>query len=184
MSLEQYARERSAIRTRVLAHKKPRSLHVGPSMTWLFEDLLTVQYQVQEMLRTERIFESERIEDELSAYNPLVPDGHNWKVTLLIAFPDPEERRVRLAALRGVEDRCWVQAVGAPRVFAIADEDLERENDEKTSSVHFLRFELDPATRQALGTGAAVSIGVDHAAYRYEHLLSAESRAALLKDLE
>jgi len=141
MSLERYSRERNEFRARVIAHKKNRQLSVGPSAMWLFEDRLTIQYQVQEMLRTERIFEAEGIAEELAAYNPLIPDGRNWKVTLLIEFPEVAERQRELAKLKGVEDRCWVQVGAHERVFAIADEDLERENDEKTSSVHFLRFE-------------------------------------------
>src|SRR6185437_492904 len=141
-SLERYAPQRPAIRTSVLEHNRDLQLPVGPHATWLFEDRITVQYQVQEMLRAERIFEPEGIADELAAYNPLIPDGRNWKVTLLIEFPDVTERQRELAKLKGVEDRCWVQVGARERVFAIADEDLERENDEKTSSVHFLRFEL------------------------------------------
>src|SRR6185312_308243 len=142
-SLERYARERAAFRSEVLEHKRARQLAVGPHTTWLFEDRLTVQYQVQEMLRAERIFEPEGIEEELAAYNPLIPDGSNWKATLMIEYPNPDERRVALTQLKGIEDRCWVQVEGASRVWAIADEDLDRENEEKTSSVHFLRFELD-----------------------------------------
>src|SRR5246127_1666270 len=141
LSLERYARERATFRTRVLEHKRARQLAVGPHTTWLFEDRLTVQYQVQEMLRAERIFEPEGIEEELASYNPLIPDGTNWKVTLLLEF-DAAERPRALAQLKGVEDRCWVQVAGHERVFAIADEDLERENEQKTSAVHFLRFEL------------------------------------------
>jgi hypothetical protein len=184
MSLEQYARQRVAFRARVLDHKRSRQLHVGPNATWCFEDRLTVQYQVQEMLRIERIFEPEGIEEELGAYNPLIPDGRNWKVTLLIEFPDAEERKIQLAKLRGVEARCWVQVQGHERVFAIADEDLERENDEKTSSVHFLRFELQPAMISALGAGAALSVGVDHDEYRHAiDPVSPAVRAALVADL-
>ena len=134
MSLELYARERVAFRARVLEHKKHRHLAVGPNTTWCFEDRLTIQYQIQEMLRTERIFEPQGIAEELGAYNPLVPDGRNWKVTLLVEFADPDVRRVRLGELKGIEDRCWVQVADFARVFAIADEDLERENEEKTSS--------------------------------------------------
>ena len=145
MSLERYSRERPEFRTRVMAHKRNRQVNVGPNTMWLFEDRLTVQYQVQEMLRTERIFEAEGIAEELAAYNPLIPDGRNWKVTFLIEYTDPEVRRVQLEKLRGVEDRCWVQVSGFERVFAIADEDLERENEVKTSAVHFLRFELSDA---------------------------------------
>jgi len=167
MSLERYAQERPAFRERVIEHKKARTLAVGPNMTWCFEDRLTVQYQVQEMLRVERIFEAEGIADELESYNPLIPDGSNFKVTMLIEFPDPEERRGALASLRGVEDRCWVEVAGGARVFAIADEDIERENEEKTSAVHFLRFELTPEMCQRLRAGADLSVGVDHEAYRH-----------------
>jgi uncharacterized protein DUF3501 len=184
MSLEQYARQRPAFRARVLEHKKVRALSVGPSVMWLFEDRLTIQYQIQEMLRAERIFEPEGIEEELSAYNPLIPDGRNWKVTLLIEFPDERERRVQLGKLKGVEARCWVQVDGLERVFAIADEDLERENDEKTSSVHFLRFELTAAMVGALKSGAALSVGVDHEAYRHSvSPVSPAVREALIVDL-
>jgi hypothetical protein len=184
MPLEQYARSRVEFRARVLAHKKPRQIQVGPNTTWLFEDRLTVQYQIQEMLRTERIFEPQGIADELEAYNPLIPDGRNWKVTLLVEFPDPEQRRLRLAELKGIEDRCWVRVEGCARVFAIADEDLDRENDEKTSSVHFLRFELDDGMARTLRGGAALALGVDHAAYRHEvEPLPDASRLALLRDL-
>jgi len=167
-SLEQYSRERPAIRAKVMEHKRARQVGVGPNLMWLFEDRITIQYQVQEMLRTERIFEQEGIADELGAYNPLIPDGNNWKVTLLIEFPDEKERRVQLGRLKGVEDRCWVQIAGHPKVFAIADEDLERENDEKTSSVHFLRFELTPPMIADMKGGAALSLGVDHEHYRHE----------------
>jgi uncharacterized protein DUF3501 len=184
MSLEQYARQRPQFRARVLEHKKSRSVAVGPNATWLFEDRLTIQYQVQEMLRAERIFEPEGIEDELSAYNPLIPDGRNWKVTLLIEFTDERERRVQLARLKGIERRCWIQVAGCERVFAIADEDLERENEEKTSSVHFLRFELSADMVAGLKSGAPLSMGVDHAEYRHEvNPVSADVRAALLADL-
>jgi hypothetical protein len=184
-SLEQYARQRAEFRPKVLAHKRARTVQCGPNVTWCFEDRLTVQYQVQEMLRIERIFEPEGIADELAAYNPLIPDGSNWKATLLVEFPDPEERRVALAGLKGVEDRCWVQVAGHARVFAIADEDLERENEEKTSSVHFLRFELTAPMVAAAKGGAAISIGVDHDAYRHAvEPLPAASRDALVRDLE
>ena len=183
-SLEQYAKQRPEFRPRVIAHKKARTVRCGPNVTWLFEDRLTVQYQVQEMLRIERIFESEGIADELAAYNPLIPDGSNWKATLLIEFPDVDERRVALAGLKAVEDRCWVQAAGHERVYAIADEDLERENEEKTSSVHFLRFELAPAMVAAVKGGAPVSIGIDHENYRYAVVpLPPATRDALARDL-
>jgi hypothetical protein len=184
MSLERYSRERADFRTRVLAHKKNRQLTVGPNTLWLFEDRLTVQYQVQEMLRTERIFEAEGIAEELAAYNPLIPDGRNWKVTLLIEYPDPEVRRVQLEKLRGIEDRCYVQVEGFDRVLAIADEDLERENDTKTSAVHFLRFELDEGMAGSVKGGAALNVGIDHPDYRHEiSPVAANSRAALAADL-
>jgi hypothetical protein len=184
MSLEDYARQRPQFRAQVLKHKSARQLAVGPHATWLFEDRLTVQYQVQEMLRAERIFEPEGIADELGAYNPLIPDGHNWKATLLIEFPDPHERARQLTQLKGVEDRCWVQVEGCDRVFAIADEDLERENDEKTSSVHFLRFELTPAMVAGLKAGAGLAVGVDHERYRYAVAdVPAAIRVALTADL-
>jgi hypothetical protein len=182
-SLERYARERPAFRSRVLEHKRDRQLAVGPNVTWLFEDRLTVQYQVQEMLRTERIFEPEGIEEELQSYNPLIPDGSNWKVTLLIEYPDESERRRELAMLKGIEDRCWVQVVGHERVFAIADEDLERENEEKTSAVHFLRFELTPPMIAALRGGTELAVGIEHE--HYEHVirpLPEPSRISLLAD--
>lgn len=183
-SLERYARERPAFRTRVLEHKRDRQLAVGPNATWLFEDRLTVQYQVQEMLRAERIFEPEGIEEELESYNPLIPDGQNWKVTLLIEFPEEGERRRQLALLKGIEDRCWVQVAGHEPVFAIADEDLERENEEKTSSVHFLRFELTPAMIASLRGGAELAVGTDHEGYKQVvRPVPAATRAALVADL-
>jgi hypothetical protein len=168
MSLEQYSTGRKEFRARVLAHKKSRIVSVGPNATWCFEDRLTIQYQVQEMLRVERIFEAGGIQDELEAYNPLIPDGSNWKATFLIEFPDPEERRQRLAGLKGIEDKCWVQVQGCDAVHAIADEDLERENDEKTSAVHFLRFELSPDMVNRAKAGAAISVGIDHPNYAHE----------------
>ena len=166
MPLEQYARERPAFRARVLQHKAGRQLAVGPNATWAFEDRLTVQYQVQEMLRAERIFEPAGIAEELAAYNPLIPDGSNWKVTLLLEF-EAAERPQALGRLKGVEDRCWVQVQGHERVFAIADEDLVRENEQKTSAVHFLRFELAGPMIASLHSGAALGIGTDHEYYRH-----------------
>ena len=184
LSLERYARERPAFRTKVLEHKRARQLAVGSNTTWLFEDRVTVQYQVQEMLRVERIFEPEGIEEELASYNPLIPDGHNWKVTLLIEFPDEQERRRELSKLKGIEDKCWVQVSGQDKVFAIADEDLERENDEKTSSVHFLRFELTPAMIATLRGGASLGVGVDHPHYNHSvAAVSAATRQTLIADL-
>ena len=185
MSLERYSRERPDFRTRVIAHKRNRQLNVGPNTMWLFEDRLTVQYQVQEMLRTERIFEAEGIAEELAAYNPLIPDGSNWKVTFLIEYTDPEVRRVQLEKLRGVEDRCWVQVSGFERVLAIADEDMERENEVKTSAVHFLRFELSDAMREKLKGGAALSVGIDHPEYQHQISPAPDNvRASLIADLD
>jgi len=184
MTLEQYARDRPAFRARVLRHKGERQLAVGPNATWCFEDRLTVQYQVQEMLRVERIFEPEGILEELGAYNPLIPDGSNWKVTLLLEFAQPLERARALARLRGIEDRCWVEIAGHERVLAVADEDLERENAQKTSAVHFLRFELTAAMIASLRGGAALAAGIDHVHYRHQVTVSEPMRNALAADLQ
>ena len=185
MTLEQYAVERPRLRTEIIAHKQLRTVQVGPNMTWLFEDRATIRYQVLEMLRVERIFEAGGIQDELDAYNPLIPSGSNWKATLLLEFPDPAARQVALSKLIGVEDRCWVRVSEMERVFAIADEDLERENAEKTSAVHFLRFELSPTMIGAAQSGASLSVGVDHENYRHSIApLPAAVRDALLLDLE
>jgi hypothetical protein len=185
MTLEQYAVERPRLRAEIIAHKQLRTVQVGPNMTWLFEDRATIRYQVLEMLRVERIFEAAGIQDELDAYNPLIPSGSNWKATLLLEFPDPEARQVALSKLIGVEDRCWVRVSEMERVFAIADEDLERENAEKTSAVHFLRFELSPTMIAAAQSGASLSVGVDHQNYRHSIApLPAAVRDALLLDLE
>jgi Protein of unknown function (DUF3501) len=184
LTLESYARERNDFRARVLAHKKPRTVHLGEHVSLLFEDELTIRYQVQEMLRIEKTFEDAGIQDELDAYNPLVPDGENWKATMLVEYEDVEERRRMLARLKGIEDRVWVQIETHPRVYAIADEDLERENEEKTSSVHFLRFELKPTMIASLKSGAALSIGVDHPQYNATlRAVPEATRAALLADL-
>jgi hypothetical protein len=185
LSLEQYARERGGFRARVMAHKKNRQVHIGPNATLYFEDRLTMQYQVQEMLRAERIFEEEGIQDELDAYNPLIPDGTNWKATFMIEFPDVAERQQVLARMLGIEDKVWVQVADFSKAYAIADEDLERENAQKTSSVHFLRFELTPDMIKALKNGASVGMGIDHPAYT--HAVSpvpAETRASLVADLD
>jgi len=185
MTLEHYTRTRAEFRERVLVHKKHRQLSVGPHCLWLFEDRLTIQYQIQEMLRVERIFEPAGIAEELESYNPLIPDGRNWKVTLLIEYPDAGERRVALMRLKGIEDRCWVQAAGNERVFAIADEDLDRENDEKTSAVHFLRFELDGRMRASLRAGAALGVGIDHDQYRFNiESVPDDVRTSLIADLD
>ena len=164
-TLERYAKERPQFRARVMEHKKHRTVRLGEHLTLIFEDELTVRYQIQEMLRTERLFEEEAICAELDAYNPLVPDGSNWKATMMIEYADSGERQGMLAKLIGVEDRVWVQPQSCSRVYAIADEDLDRENEEKTSSVHFLRFEFAPAMRETILRGAQISIGVDHPAY-------------------
>ena len=165
MSLEQYAKARNEFRARVIAHKKNRTVHLGHHLTLVFEDELTIRYQIQEMLRVERIFEEDGINAELDAYNPLIPDGGNWKATLMIEYPDAGQRRDMLARLIGVEDRIWVQVSGQARVYAIADEDLERETEEKTSAVHFLRFELTKPMRSQLKAELRLSVGVDHRDY-------------------
>jgi Protein of unknown function (DUF3501) len=184
MTLEAYAKARPQFRSRVLEHKKLRSVRLGEHVTLLFEDELTVRYQIQEMLRIEKIFEEEGIEHELEAYNPLVPDGRNFKATMLIEYADTEERRQALAALIGIEDRVWVQVEGCARVYAIADEDLERENEVKTSSVHFLRFELTAEMAAALKYGVTLSIGVDHPNYTAQVTpVAAPIRNALVADL-
>jgi hypothetical protein len=184
LPLEAYARQRSEFRAKVIEHKKHRTVRLGEHLTLLFEDELTLRYQVQEMLRVERIFEEDGIQQELDAYNPLVPDGTNWKATMLIEYPDADERRRMLARLKGVERRVWVRIAGLEPVYAIADEDLERENEEKTSSVHFLRFELSDAMRAQLKEGGSLAMGVDHPAYRAElERVPAEVCAALARDL-
>ena len=184
LSLEAYARQRNDLRTRAIAHKKNRSVQIGKNITLIFEDELTVRYQIQEMLRIERTFEDAGIADELEAYNPLVPDGSNWKATMMIEYPDPQERQRWLARLIGIEDRVWVQVAGERKVFAIADEDLDRENEVKTSSVHFLRFELSDSMKLALRGGADISVGVDHADYAASvSPLPGTIRASLCEDL-
>lgn len=182
-TLEAYARERARFRAKVLAHKKARTVHLGEHLTLVFEDRLTVQYQVQEMLRIERIFEPEGIQDELDAYNPLIPDGRNLKATMLVEYEDPEQRKRELARLRGIEHRVALRVDGHAPVAAIADEDLERSNEEKTSAVHFLRFELGDAMIEALRGGAAMSLAVDHAGYAAHTPLPEPTRRALLADL-
>jgi hypothetical protein len=184
MTLEAYASARTEFRAKVLAHKKHRTVAIGPNVTLVFEDELTMRYQIQEMLRAERIFEPEGIQEELDAYNPLVPDGSNWKATMLIEYPEVEERRRMLSRLIGIEDRVWVRAEGFAPVYAIADEDLERENEEKTSSVHFVRFDLPADMIARLRAGAALSMGIDHT--NYQHTIAeveAATRASLLADL-
>ncbi|MGH6691034.1 MAG: DUF3501 family protein [Gammaproteobacteria bacterium] len=184
MTLEAYARARPQFRARVMAHKKNRMLQLGEHLMLVFEDELTIRYQVQEMLRAERTYEQAGIQDELDAYNPLIPDGANWKATLMIEYPDVEERRQMLARLIGIEDRVWVQVGGQPRVYAIADDDLERDTAEKTSAVHFLRFELEPAMVRTLKQGAALAVGVDHPDYRFAvEPVDPAVRGSLVNDL-
>ena len=184
-SLETYAENRTDIRARVMAHKKNRKVHIGPSATLYFEDRQTIQYQIQEMLRVERIFEAGGIEEELGAYNPLIPDGRNFKATFMIEEPDVERRHALLAKLTGIEDRVWVRADGFEPVFAIADEDLDRSTADKTASVHFLRFELTDAMAAALKQGASLSMGIDHHQYSHEVEPVADAvRAALAADLD
>ncbi|KGI77001.1 DUF3501 family protein [Oleiagrimonas soli] len=183
-TLETYAAKRSDFRARVIAHKKPRKVHLGEHLTLIFEDRLTIQYQIQEMLRVERIFEATGIEDELGAYNPLIPDGGNLKATMLIEYSDPEVRKRELAKLRNVEHDIALQVGDLPPVKAIADEDLERSNEEKTSAVHFMRFELDEAMRAAWKDGAPVFLSCTHDHYPVRVQLDAEQHAALGADLD
>jgi len=183
MTLEAYARERPQFRAKVMAHKKNRTVQLGDHLTLIFEDELTIRYQVQEMLRVERIFEEAGIQEELDVYNPLVPDGRNLKATMMLEYPDPEERSRRLGELIGIEDKVWIQVEAHERVWAVADEDLERENEEKTSSVHFLRFELTEPMVQALKKGAGLTIAVDHPRYTAAVEAPPAAREALAKDL-
>lgn len=184
MSLEAYARARGDFRARVLMHKRARTVHLGEHVTLVFEDELTMRYQIQEMLRIEKTFEDAGIQDELDAYNPLVPDGANFKATMLVEYEDADERRRALQRLKGIEARVWVEVAGCAKLYAIADEDMERSNDEKTSAVHFLRFELAPDMVAALKRGAALGIGVDHPEYAAEiPAVGPATRAALVADL-
>ena len=184
-SLEQYAEVRGAFRSQVMEHKKNRRVPLGPVAALYFEDRLTMHYQIQEMLRAERIFEPQGIQEELDAYNPLIPDGSNWKATFMIEVPDEHQRRDKLVELKGVENDVWVRIDGFEPVFATADEDLERENEEKTSSVHFLRFELTPAMVEAARGGAAVGAGITHSAYTQQlEPLPENIRISLLGDLD
>lgn len=182
LSLERYAAERSGLRSRVIAHKKARSIALGRHATLLFEDRLTVQYQVQEILRIERIFEAGAIQEELDAYNPLIPDGNNLKATMLLEFPDASSRVERLSRLGGIEHRVYAQVQGHPKAFAHADEDLERSQGSKTSAVHFLRFEFPSAAIQSLRAGAALTLGVEDSRLPESVLVPADSLAALIGD--
>jgi hypothetical protein len=183
MTLEAYAKYRKAHKARIVAHRRLRSVQLGEHVNLQFEDEQTIRYQIQEMLRIEKIFEEEGIQGEIDAYAPLVPDGSNWKATMLIEYPDPHERKRELARLIGVEDRMFVEVEGHPRVYAIADEDLDRENAEKTSAVHFVRFEFTLAARQAVRAGAAVRLGCDHRNYPAHVGIPAETLASLAGDL-
>ena len=184
MSLEAYSKFRKTHKAEVLAHRKLRSVHLGEHITLQFESEMTIRYQIQEMLRIEKIFEEEGIQQEIDAYAPLVPDGSNWKATMLIEYPDVNERKRELARLIGVEDRMFIEAEGHARVYAIADEDLERENDEKTSAVHFVRFEFDAPTKAAIKAGAAVKLGCDHTFYPSHTQIAPEALASLAGDLK
>ena len=183
LTLEAYSKIRKTSRAEAIAHRKLRSVRLGEHVTVQFEDEQTIRRQIQEMLHIEKIFDEEGIQSEIEAYGPLVPDGSNWKATMLIEYPDPHERKRELARLIDIEDRMFVEVEGQARVYAIADEDLERENDEKTSSVHFLRFEFDKAQRQAIRAGAAVKLGCDHRNYPAHVQISAETLASLAGDL-
>ncbi len=183
-TLEDYARERAAFRARVLAHKQARVVRVGEHLTLVFEDRLTIQYQIQEILRVERVFEPAGIAEELEAYNPLIPDGSNLKATMLIEYPDADERARKLIELHDIENRVVLQIGNSTPVIAIADEDLDRSTDTKTSAVHFLRFELDAAQIAAFKSGAEVAIGIDHPSYRERTLLDATTRSALARDFD
>jgi Protein of unknown function (DUF3501) len=185
MSLESYARERPQFRARVMEHKKRRYVRLGSNVTLTFEDELTIRYQIQEMLRVERIFEEEAIAAELDAYAPLVPDGNNWKATMLIEYVDPQERMVMLEKLIGIEDVVWIQVQDCARVYAVADEDLARENEMKTAAVHFLRFELDGPMIRALKAGSILAVGIDHPHYKaHVQAVSVATAASLAQDLK
>ena len=184
MTLEQYANDREGFRARVMAHKNKRRVAIGPNVTLYFEDAMTMQYQIQEMLRLERIFEAEKIQEELDAYNPLIPDGSNLKATMMIEFPDVEERRAELQRLIGIETALWLAVGDLRRVTPIANEDLVRETADKTSSVHFVRFELTGQMIGALGFEETLIIGIDHPAYDYDVQVSSSTRTALVRDLQ
>ena len=181
--LEQYAQLRQQFRAKVMEHKKNRHVRIGPNAGLYFEDRLTMHYQIQEMLRVERIFELDGIDAELASYNPLIPDGTNWKATFMLEYPDVEQRRQALEQLKGIEDQVWIRVVDFEPVAAIADEDIARETDTKTSAVHFLRFELTPPMIVAVKRGAALSMGIDHPHYCHELSLPAATRDALASDL-
>jgi hypothetical protein len=183
-SLEEYAEQRPAFRARVMEHKKGRQLPLGEHARLYFEDELTIKYQIQEMLRIEKVFEASGIMEELEAYNPLIPDGHNWKATLMLEYDDPSERALRLGEMIGIEHKVWLQVDDFDRIYAIADEDLERETADKTSSVHFMRYELTPSMIAAVKAGATIAAGIDHPAYAIDGAAVPELvRASLANDL-
>ncbi|MGI9228520.1 MAG: DUF3501 family protein [Gammaproteobacteria bacterium] len=184
-SLEKYSEMRAEFREQVMQHKQSRRLPIGPNATLYFEDRTTIQYQVQEMLRIEKIFDADGIEEELLAYNPLIPDGHNWKATFMIEFDDPEERKQRLAGLVGIEDCIWMRVGDNKLIIPVCDEDLERATEDKTSAVHFTRFELTQTDVAALGDGAAIAAGICHQGYNYTvEPIPAPIQAALLQDID
>ncbi len=183
LSLENYAQDRTAFRDRVMLHKKNRKLELGPNATIAFEDRLTIQYQIQEMLRVERIFESQGIEEELTAYNPLIPDGNNWKATFMIEFTDPEVRQQALQKMLGIEDKVWIKIGDYATVYAIADEDMDRTTAEKTSAVHFLRFQLNDEQISAIKSGASVQAGIDHENYCHTVEIADAIKQSLIEDL-
>ena len=184
-SLEEYAELRPAFRSKVMAHKKNRQLALGEHARLYFEDELTIKYQIQEMLRIEKVFEAAGINEELDSYNPLIPDGHNWKATFMVEYTDPAERAERLAALIGIEDKVWLRVDGCDKIYPIADKDLERQNEVKTSSVHFLRFELSPGMINAVCRGASINAGVDHPAYQIDEFqVDAAIRDSLAADIK
>ena len=183
MSLEVYAKARNEFRASAIAHKRLRTVHIGEHVTLLFEDEMTIRYQIQEVLRVEKNFEEAGIQDELDAYTPLVPDGRNFKATMLIEYVDESERRIALTKLKGIEDKTWVQVEGSKKVYAIADEDLQRENETKTSAVHFLRFELTEEMAAALKYGVSLTMGVEHSQYSAEVEITSQTRSALVKDI-
>jgi len=184
MGLEEYARNRADFRARVIEHKKDRRVAIGDHAALYFEDAFTMQYQVQEMLRIEKIFEPEGIQEELDVYNPLIPDGNNWKATFMIEYQDVEERKAALAKMVGIEDKVWVKVGDHERVHPISNEDLDRTTEDKTSSVHFMRFELSADMVSAAKSGASITMGIDHPAYNYEVELSDSVRQSLVNDLD
>lgn len=184
MTLEAYSKVRKAMKPQVIAHRTLRTVRLGEHMSVQFEDEQTIRRQIQEMLHIEKIFDEEGVQGEIDAYAPLIPDGTNWKATLLIEYPDVHERKRELARLIGVEDHMFVEVEGHPRIYAVADEDLERENDEKTSSVHFLRFEFPPVAREAVRAGAGVKLGCDHTNYPAHTVIAPETLASLAGDLK